>query len=95
MKKYVTVLTIAIAALVFSGTSWADSQEDDSLYGNRAVVASKGTPYVRSESRSNEQGTDLLSNPKDYSSSSASEPAIPADSSHDDHEDVIHAITKH
>ena len=99
MKKYVTVLTIAIPALVFSGMSWADNMgkdaEDDILQGHGTVTATKGAPYVQSESRSNETGTDLLSNPQDYSSSSPSSPAIVADSSHDDHGDTLHAITKH
>ena len=95
MKKYVTVLTIAIPAVVFSGMSWADSVEQDSLYGHSGVEATKGAPYVQSESRSNEQGSDLLYNPQDYSSSSVSEPAIAADSSHDGHEDTFHVISKH
>ena len=99
MKKYVTALTIAIPALVFSGLSWADNigkdAEDDMLHGHGAVEASKGAPYVKSENRSNEQGTDLISNPQDYASSSPSSPAIAGAADHDDHEDQLHAITKH
>ena len=99
MKKYVTVFTIAIPAVVFSGMSWADNMgkdaEDDILQGHGTVTATKGAPYVQSESRSNETGTDLLSNPQDYSSSSPSSPAIAAESSHDDHDDTLHAIQKH
>ena len=99
MKKYVTALTILTSAIAFSGISWADNMgkdaEEDILQGHGTVTASKGAPYVQSESRSNEQGTDLLSNPKDYSSSSASSPAVPGAADHDDHEDELHAIVKH
>ena len=99
MKKYVTALTIAIPALVISGMSWADNMgkdaEDDILHGHGAVAAAQGASYVQSERRSNEQGTDLLSNPGDYNSSSPSSPAVPQESSHDDHEDILHAIAKH
>ena len=99
MKKYVTALTILTSALAFSGMSWADNMgkdaEQDIMQGHGTVTATQGAPYVQSESRSNEQGTDLLSNPEDYSSSSASSPAVPQESSHDDHEDTLHAIAKH
>jgi len=99
MKKYVTVLTIAIPALVLSSMSWADNMgkdaEDDILHGHGTATATKGAPYVQSKSRSNEQGTDLLSNPKDYSSSSQGSPAVPGAADHDDHDDTLHAIVKH
>ena len=100
MKKYVTALIIAIPALVFSGMSWADNMgkdaEDDILQGHGTVTATTGAPYVQSESRSNEQGTDLISNPQDYSSSStSSSPAVPGTADHDDHDDQLHAIVKH
>ena len=99
MKKYVTALIIAIPALGFSGMSWADNMgkdaEDDILQGHGTVTATKGAPYVQGESRSNEQGTDLISNPKDYSTSSPSSPAVAGAADHDDHEDTLHAIEKH
>ena len=99
MKKYVTALTILTSALVFSGMAWADNMgkdaEDDILQGHGTVTATKGAPYVQSESRSNEQGTDLISNPQDYSSSSPSSPAVAGAADHDDHDDTLHAIDKH
>ena len=97
MKKYITAITIVTSALVFSGVSWANNKdaEEDILHGNGAVTATKGAPYVQSGSRSNEQGTDLMYNPQDYSSSSSSSPAVPRETSHDDHEDTFHAIAKH
>lgn len=99
MRNYITAITIVTSALVFSGMSWADNMgkdaEDDILQGHGTVTATKGAPYVQSESRSNEQGTDLISNPQDYSSSSASSPAVAGAADHDDHEDTLHAITKH
>ena len=99
MKKYFTAITIVTSALVFSGMSWADNMgkdaEDDILQGHGTVTATKGAPYVQSESRSNEQGTDLMYNSQDYSSSSSSSPAVPGKTSHDDHEDTLHAIAKH
>ena len=99
MKKYVTALAAIIPALVFSGMSWADNMgkdaEDDILQGHGTVTATKGAPYVQSESRSNQTGTDLLSNPQDYSSSSPSEHAEKGVSNHDDHEDKMHEIAHH
>ena len=99
MKKYVTALTILTSALVFSGISWADDigkdAEGDVLHGHGAVNTSEGKPYVKSESRSNETGSDLLSNPQDYSSSSPSKPAEVGVSNHDDHEDTVHIIAHH
>ena len=69
--------------------------ENDILQGHGTVTANKGAPYMQSESRSNEQGTDLISNPQDYSSSSASSPAVPGAADHDDLDDTVHAIVKH
>ena len=100
MKKYATIATIFISALSFSSVSWAHDTgidaEGDALYGHGAVPSSAGQKYVRSEARSNEQGDDLLRYREDYSQSSPySGPAQPAEASHDNHEDQLHAIAHH
>ena len=75
MKKTITIAATLLSVSFFSATASANSfgqdVDGDILYGNGAVSASPGAPYIANSGIQNQIETDMLSNRHEFEQSSA------------------------
>ncbi len=78
MKKTITIATTLFSISLFAtganANSFGQDIEGDILYGNGAVAATSGEPYISPSALQDGIQTDMLSNRHEFDNASESEP---------------------